>query len=64
MGKSEFGLYGGVGGMTVMALLAFAMRPARDRIAAVENGKAWQAYTVNLIQKGLLNQREWQMREG
>ena len=51
--KSEFGVYGVVGGMTVMALLAFTMRPVRDRIAAVENRKAWQAYTVNLIQKGL-----------
>ena len=26
VGKSEFGLYGVVGGMTVIALLAFAMR--------------------------------------
>ena len=33
-GKSEFGLDGGVGGMTVMALLAFTMRQIRDRIAA------------------------------
>lgn len=24
----------------------------RDRIAAVENREEWQAYTVNLIQKG------------
>ena len=52
--KSEFGVDGVVGGMTVMALLAFTMRSGRDRIAAVENGEAWQANTVNLMQKGLL----------
>ena len=28
-GKSEFGLYGVVGGMTVMAVLAFRMRQVR-----------------------------------
>ena len=33
--KSEVGLYGGVGGMTVMAILAFTMRQIRDVIAAV-----------------------------
>ena len=40
MGKSEFGLYGGIGGMTVMALTVFTMRPVRDRIAAVGNREA------------------------
>ena len=29
VGKSEFGLYGVVGGMTVIVLLAFAMRQSR-----------------------------------
>ena len=29
VGKSEFGLYGVVGGMTVIELLAFAMRQSR-----------------------------------
>ena len=35
MGKSEFGLIGVVGGMTVIALLAFAMRRGCGRIATV-----------------------------
>ena len=52
LGTSEVGLYGGVGGMTVMAVLAFTMRQVCDRIAAVENRKACQAYTVSHIQKG------------
>ena len=52
VGKSEVGLYGGVGGMTVMALLSFTMRQVRDRIAAVENRKECQSYTVSLLQKG------------
>ena len=37
LGKTDFGLYGVVGGMTVMALLAFTMRQVRDRIAAGVN---------------------------
>ena len=37
VGKMDFGLYGVVGGMTVMALLAFTMRPVRGGIAAVGN---------------------------
>ena len=35
-GKSEFGLYGVVGGMTVIELLAYIMRSVCGRIAAVE----------------------------
>ena len=35
LGKSEFGLYGVVGGMTVIALAAFAMRRGCGRIAVV-----------------------------
>ena len=38
LGETDFGLYGVVGGMTVMALLAFTMRQVRDRIAAVYRG--------------------------
>ncbi len=34
VGKSEFGLYGVVGGMTVIVMLAYAMRLVRDGIAA------------------------------
>ena len=52
VGKTDFGLYGVVGGMTVMAVLAFTMRQVRDRIAAVENRKGCQSYIVNLLQKG------------
>lgn len=33
---SEFGLYGMIGGMTVIALLVYKMRSVRGRIAAVE----------------------------
>ena len=36
-GKSEFGLYGGVGGMTVMAILTFIILQDRGEIAAVED---------------------------
>ena len=32
-GKSEFGLCGVVGGMTMIELLAYTMRSVRDRIA-------------------------------
>ena len=35
--KSEFGLIGVVGGMTVIELLAYTMRSVRGRIAAVGN---------------------------
>ncbi len=35
LGKSEFGVCGGVGGMMVIELLAGTMRLDRDRIAAV-----------------------------
>lgn len=35
MGKSEFGLYGMVGGMTGIVMLANTMRLVRGRIAAV-----------------------------
>ena len=33
--KSEFGVCGVVGGMTMIELLAYTMRSVRDRIAAV-----------------------------
>ena len=36
-GKTDFGLYGVVGGMTMIELLAYIMRLARGRIAAEEN---------------------------
>ena len=36
VGKSEFGLYGVVGGMTVIATLAYAMRQMRRGIGAGE----------------------------
>ena len=36
VGKSEFGLYGVVGGMTVIVMLAYAMRLLRGRFVAVE----------------------------
>ncbi len=45
VGKSEFGLIGVVGGMTVIALLAYTMRSIRGRIAAVEN----ENYCDNLL---------------
>ena len=35
--KSDFGLCGMVGGMTVIALFAYTMRSVRGRIAAVGN---------------------------
>ncbi len=35
VGKSEFGLYGVVGGMTMIELLAYKMRSVRGGIAAV-----------------------------
>ena len=39
VGKSEFGVCGGVGGMMVIELLAGTMRRGRGGIAAVENEK-------------------------
>ena len=39
MGKSEFGLYGVVGGMMVIEVLAGKMRLDRGKIAAVEKEK-------------------------
>ena len=51
-GKSEFGLYGVVGGMMVIELLAGTMRRGRVGIAAVEDDMS-QTYTVKHIQKGL-----------
>ena len=44
-GKSEFGVCGVVGGMTMIELLAYAMRSVRGKIAAVENGN----YCDNLL---------------
>ena len=41
VGKCEFGLIGVVGGMTVIALLAYTMRSVRGRIAAVERRDEW-----------------------
>ena len=38
MGKCEFGLCSVVGGMTAIALVAYAMRSVCGRIAAVEGG--------------------------
>ena len=52
VGKSEFGLCGGVGGMMVIELLAGTMRRGRGRIVAVEDDMR-QPYTVKHIRKGL-----------
>lgn len=41
LGKTDFGLYGGGGGMTVMAVLAFTMRLVRGGIAAVDWENGW-----------------------
>ena len=35
LGKTDFGLHGVVGGMMVIALLAYTVRPVRDRNAMV-----------------------------
>ena len=42
LGKTDFGLYGVVGGMMVIALLAFTRRQVRARLAAVgcANGRS------------------------
>jgi len=50
--KSEFGLYGVVGGMTVIELLAGTMRRGRGGIVAGEYDMR-QTYTVKHIRKGL-----------
>ena len=50
--KSEFGLYGVVGGKMVVVMLAGKMRLERGRIAAVEDDVR-QTYTVKHIRKGL-----------
>ena len=50
--KSEFGLYGVVGGMMSIEMLACAMRRGRGGIAAVEDDMR-QTYTVKHIRKGL-----------
>ena len=52
LGKTDFGLYGVVGGMMVIATLAYAMMSVRGRIAAVEDDMR-QTYTVKHIRKGL-----------
>ena len=53
LGKTDFGLYGVVGGMTVIVMLAYTMRLLRGGISAVEDMR--QAYIVKHILKGLLN---------
>lgn len=51
MGKSEFGVCGVVGGMTVIALLVYVMRRGCGGIAAVGNDMR-QTYTVKHMRKG------------
>ena len=51
-GKCEFVLYGVVGGMTVIVMLAYTMRLLRGGIVAVEDDMR-QTYTVKHIRKGL-----------
>ncbi len=60
LGKTDFGLYGVVGGMMVIALLAFVMRFVRAELPRMylhhgvrPHGSPNQAYTVKHIQKGL-----------
>ena len=53
LGKSEPGLYGVVGGMTVIALLVYVMRRGCGGIAAVGNDMR-QTYTVKHIRKALI----------
>ena len=48
-----FGLYGVVGGMTVIALLVYVMRRGCGGIAAVGNDMR-QTYTVKHIRKALI----------
>ena len=52
LGKTDFGLYGVVGGMMVIELLAGKMRLDRGGIAAGEDDMR-QTYTVKHIRKGL-----------
>ena len=49
VGKSEFGLYGVVGGMAVIELLACAMRSVRGRIAAVGTKATVAIYCGNHV---------------
>ena len=49
LGKTDFGLYGGGGGMTVMGVWAYTMRLVRGGVAAVEDMR--QAYIVEHIRK-------------
>ena len=46
LGKTDFGLYGVVGGMMVIALLAFTMRLVRGRNAtlSLSMGSPWEPY--------------------
>lgn len=46
---SEFGLIGVVGGMNVIALLAYTMRSVRGRIAAVETKATVAIYCGNHV---------------
>ena len=48
-GKSEFGLYGVVGGMTVIELLASTTRSVRGRIAAVGSENTVTIYSGNQV---------------
>ena len=48
LGQVDFGLYGLVGGLTVVVLATISMKLVRDRIAAVMNVR--QTYTVRHIQ--------------
>ena len=50
--KSEFGVCGVVGGMTVIEMLAGTMGRGRGRIAVVEDDMR-QTYTVKHTRKGL-----------
>ena len=50
--KSEVGLYGVIGGMMVIEMLAGNMRLDRGGIVAVEDDMR-QTYTVKHIRKGL-----------
>lgn len=47
--KSEFGLYGVVGGMTVIELLACTMRLVRSGIAAVGKNTTVAIYCGNQV---------------
>ena len=49
VGKSEFGLYGVVGGMTVIVMLAYTMRLVRGGIAAVMTQAPQKWYNMRYI---------------